>query len=401
MEKLLKVLIADDEPNIREGIRYSVNWKSYAMDVVAEAEDGEEALELALKHNIDILLVDLNMPIMNGLTVVKHIREKLHKCRVIIITGYDDFSYAQEALRLQVDDYLLKPLNPENLNNVIEKVRGELLTLSQKTKYLEIASNYITQNKLVIQDRFCNEWVNGRLPEDKIKEHLHFLGLPEKTPNLLVVVRSQEFQINQPLVEANDKELYVFSVINIILEVLNGRQNVIFSDQSRLLFILIWGDVEEGSFSKIEKAIHKCLNIAATLYSEQITGSINELNSVYINCKNKVSEESKISPLVRRARSYIREHYTEQELTLESLAKSLQVSPVYLSRTFKQELGTSFVTLITKMRITKAIRLLNSTNLKVIEIAEQVGYESQHYFSTAFKKSVGVSPIQYRKGITN
>lgn len=401
MQNLLKVLIADDEPNIREGIRYSVDWKSYAMDVVAEAEDGEEALELALKHDIDILLVDLNMPIMNGLTVVKHIREKLSTCRVVIITGYDEFSYAQEALRLQVDDYLLKPINPKNLNNVIEKVRGELLTQTQKTKYLEIASNYITQNKLIIQDRFCRDWVEGKLTEDKIKEQLHFLELPEETPNLLAVVRSQEFQVNQPLVEANDKELYISEVKNIILEVLQGHRNVIFSDHSGLLFILAWGDVEEESFSKIEKTIHECLNVAATLYSEQITGSINELSSVYLNCKNKVSEESKITPLVRRARNYIREHYTDQELTLESLAKSLQVSPVYLSRTIKQELGTSFVTLITKMRITKAIRLLNSTNLKVNEIAEQVGYESQHYFSTAFKKSVGVSPNQYRKGVTN
>lgn len=78
----------------------------------------------------------------------------------------------------------------------------------------------------------------------------------------------------------------------------------------------------------------------------------------------------------------------------------MQVSPVYLSRTLKKELGTSFITLMTQTRIQKAIHLLNSTDLSILDIAERVGYDSQHYFSTAFKKVMGVSPNRYRKGAT-
>jgi two-component system response regulator YesN len=93
----------------------------------------------------------------------------------------------------------------------------------------------------------------------------------------------------------------------------------------------------------------------------------------------------------------VREHFADSQLSLEGVAKAIGVSPVYLSRLFKQELGTTFVTLLTQMRISKAMQLLGSTGQTVAEIGESVGYESQHYFSTAFKKVVGVSPNRYRR----
>ncbi|MCV4566526.1 AraC family transcriptional regulator, partial [Escherichia coli] len=90
-------------------------------------------------------------------------------------------------------------------------------------------------------------------------------------------------------------------------------------------------------------------------------------------------------------------HFSDPKLTLESVAQSLNVSPVYLSRIIKQELGVSFVNLLTEIRIKKAIQLLTSTDLTINEISERVGYDTQHYFSTAFKKAVGMPPNQYRK----
>lgn len=108
-----KVMIADDEGIIREGIRQCVDWDSLGMTVVAEAEDGEEALELAVQHSIHIALVDLNMPIMHGMELMKRLREQLPGCKIIVITGHDEFSYAQESIRLQVNDYILETSRAE------------------------------------------------------------------------------------------------------------------------------------------------------------------------------------------------------------------------------------------------------------------------------------------------
>lgn len=398
MQPLLKVLIADDEHNIREGIRYSIDWHEIGMEVVAEAEDGEEALELALKYEVDVLLADLNMPIMNGLTLIKNIKENLQKCKVVIISGHDEFSYAQEALRLDVEDYILKPIKPDSLTEVLNKVHLKLQTQTAQRKYLEIASNHISQNTLFIQEQFCLNWVEGNLTDGKIKEQLDFWGIPEEVPQLLAVVRIQELEIKQPLIQGTDKEIFIFSIKKIILDVLEKQQRLVFSDESGLLFILLWGYVQEESFSKMEKSIESYLHVSPTLFLRSITGDFDSVPSIYQNYKKKVYEEFQVSPIVRRAKNYIREQYTNPELTLESVAQQLQISSVYLSRMIKQGLGTSFVGLVTEMRIKKAIMLLNSTNLQVNEIAEQVGYESQHYFSTSFKKEVGVSPNQYRKG---
>ncbi|THE13964.1 response regulator [Bacillus timonensis] len=397
MEQLLKVLIADDEPNIRERIRYSIDWQKYGMEVTAEAEDGERALELAYKYEVDILLADLNMPIMNGLTLIKNIKEKLPACRVVIISGYDEFSYAQEALRLQVEDYILKPIKPNSLLEVLNKVRSSIQSHMAQTKYLEIASNHITHNTLILQEQFCREWVEGKLTKDEIVEQLQFWRLPKKVPQMMIVIRCRDLQMSQSLNLEMNHELRQWKLKNVILDMLPNRHSLIFSDPSGLV-ILLWEYVDEKMFTELDVDTQSELKISPTLYSETISGDFDSVPAVYQNCIRQISEESLISPIVRRAKEIIYQQYTNPGLTLEFVAHQLQVSTVYLSRLIKQELGTSFTGLVTELRIRRAIHLLNFTNLQVYEIAEQAGYESQHYFSTAFKKAVGVSPNQYRKG---
>lgn len=123
-----------------------------------------------------------------------------------------------------------------------------------------------------------------------------------------------------------------------------------------------------------------------------------QVPDAYREAKNKVYQDSVLSPLVRRGRQYIQRHYADPELTLEKLASVLRVSPVHLSRSFKQELGISFIALLTQTRMNKAMELLSNSELTINEIAERVGYNTQHYFSTSFKKWIGVSPNQYRRG---
>lgn len=398
MNKRLKVLIADDEPNIREGIRDSLDWNAVGMEVIAEAEDGEEALELAIKYEIDILLVDINMPIMNGLTLIGHIQKLLPKCRVIIISGYDEFSYAQQAIRLQVDEYILKPVKPETLLTVIDNIREKIVSEMKQDRYLEMASNHISKNTIAIQERFCREWVEGMITEEEIIEHLRFLRLPERRPDVLMVIRNQEFQLHQSAVHQKSKKDFISRVNDVVYESLDDKPYVLFSDDSGLLFLILWGQLEDEWFPKVEHLIEDYLDLTVTMYFEHVRGELSDLSKVYLSCKKNIQNESKLTPMVRRARNYMMENFADSNLTLESIANNLQVSPVYLSRMIKQELGTPFVTLLTEMRMKKAIKLLNSTNLPLYEIAEEVGYDNQHYFSTAFKKVVGVSPNQYRKG---
>jgi two-component system response regulator YesN len=392
-----KVLIADDEPVIREGIRDSVNWTSLQMEVKAEAEDGEEALQLALEHSIDILLADLNMPIMNGIALIKQIREKLPQCKIVIITGHDEFTYAQEAVRLNVTDYILKPADPNQLKQVLDGVRLELDKTVKQDQYLEMASNQISKNLSMLREQFCRDWIEGRLEIADIQKQLQFLDLPLRSPKLFAVLQCPEYFANKPLMKEKEKQMFMFSIENIVSELLDPYNNVIFRDETGLIIIILWECVPDEMFKRIEKVIQEFLKMTINMYVELVEGEFEIVSDVYKQCKELMKKESTISPIVRRARHYIETHFAEPTITLELVAKTLQVSPVYLSRMIKQELGMSFVSLVTNMKMKKAIQLLNSTDLAIVEIAEQVGYDTQHYFSTAFKKVMGVSPIKYRK----
>ncbi|RCW44332.1 response regulator transcription factor [Paenibacillus prosopidis] len=398
MDSLLRVLIADDEPIIREGVRDSVDWPSLGMSVCAEAEDGEEALELALQHRIHIALVDLNMPIMNGITLMKELRQKLPQCRIIIITGHDEFSYAQEAIRLGVDDYILKPANAEQLRQVLTRIRHDLETAQRQEEHLQRASKQIVKNFPLMRERFCLEWIEGTMTEEELVEQLEFLRLPTHAPTLLGVIRWPELNASVPLRKENDRQLFLFAIENIVSEILVEYEITLFREHAGLIVLIVWGTVPEALISDMQHAVQAYLKISIQVHMQPVEEGLLSVPAVYRQCKSSIYKETQMSPLVRRAKDYIRETYMEADMSLEAFANLMNVSPVYLSRIIKQELGTSFVGLVTQMRISKAIQLLNATDLPINEIAEKVGYDTQHYFSTAFKKAVGVSPIQYRKG---
>ncbi|TXC90810.1 response regulator [Metabacillus litoralis] len=401
MNSIWKVLIADDEPIIREGIRQSVEWSSFNMFVEAEAEDGEEALELALKYSVNIILVDLNMPIMNGLSLIKKIREQLPLCKIIIITGHDEFTYAQEALRLNVTDYILKPVEPNKLNEVLDQVVEELESDTKQDEFLEMASRQIENNLSILREQFFNKWINGTIKNrESIINQLKFFDLPLSSPKHILVIQCPEYVANKPLLSDKDKKILLFSIENITSEVFDHCSKVSFRDETDLIIVLLWDSISENLYNIVKMKIKEYLKISINIYIENIENDIASIAEGYENCKKKLVSETTISPIVRRARQYIEKNFTDSDITIEQVADNLQVSPVYLGRIIKQDLGTSFVSLVTNLRIKEAIMLLNNTDLPIVQIAEEVGYDTQHYFSTAFKKVVGVSPNKYRKNPT-
>ena len=398
MSRIWKVLIADDEPIIREGIQAAVDWKSMNMEVVAEAEDGEEALELAEQHQVDILLVDLNMPIMDGITLMKHIRHVLPQCRIIIITGHDEFQYAQEAIRLDVDEYLLKPANPQQLRKVLEGVGSSLETEHREREHLVLASRQIKRNYPLLRERFCLEWIEGNTSETEIVDQLEFLQLPTDCPQWIGTIRWSDAALERTLPKEKDRQLYLFAIENIVGEWLEGWRYVLFRDPAGLIAVILWGDISRIVFTNITRSIEQWLKLSVTQAFLPVPGRFEAIPDVYRQVKLEVFKDARLSPLIRRARFFIIEHYMVRGLTLEFVSNSLNVNPIHLSRTLKNELGVTFSQLLTDIRMKKAVELLSSTDMSILDISEQLGYDTQHYFSTVFKKAIGVSPNQYRRG---
>ncbi|MCC3356790.1 response regulator transcription factor [Bacillus sp. REN16] len=392
-----KVLIADDEFIIRDGIHSSVDWERYNMEVVGEAEDGEEAVEVALEHQVDILLIDLNMPIMNGLEAMKQIKQQLPACKMVVVSGYDEFRYAQEALRLKVEDYLLKPVNPGKLEAIIMELQRKLdMEVSQK-EFVKQATIQIKRNQTQLKERFFQDWMEGQLANEEIMEQLQFLNLPVTTPIQYIVIKWPDYHLNQMFMQENDRQIYLFAIENIVKEMIKSNKIIVFWDRSHLLNICLWEPINQEQMTEIRDVVQHYFSITIYYHMEDIKElEFTHLYKVYDRCKREVDKQIKISPIVKDALSYIRQHYQDSSLTLEKVAEELHITTVYLSRIMKHELGISYVGLLTQMRINKAVDLLKTTELSIRDIAEAVGYDSQHYFSTTFKKIVGVSPMQFK-----
>ena len=132
--KKLRVLLVDDEIMIREGFKKLFDWEAHECVVVGEAADGMEAITKIDEEQPDIVIMDINIPIINGLKVIQLSRVKYPSMAFVIVSGYDDFSYCREALRLQITDYILKPVNYEEFGSCIDRLEISLYNNEVKEK---------------------------------------------------------------------------------------------------------------------------------------------------------------------------------------------------------------------------------------------------------------------------
>lgn len=154
----------------------------------------------------------------------------------------------------------------------------------------------------------------------------------------------------------SERQLYLFAIENIASELLSSSPKAMFRDPFGLIVVLLWSLEAEADFHRIETAVRTNLKIAVDVHLAEGggCGGVTDLPAVYRSGKAAVMKETPVSPLVRRAKQYMLEHFSDRRLTLEKMAGALQTSPVYLSRVIKQELGASFNSYLTQIRIRRA-----------------------------------------------
>ena len=133
---MYKVLIVEDEIFVRLGIKMSVEWEKLGMEVAGDAENGKQALEIYEKEHPDIILTDLKMPVLDGMGLIRRIREKDHTTRIVILSCLEEFHLVQQAISMDVSDYILKlTMTQEDMERILHKVKGELDVIKERKKY--------------------------------------------------------------------------------------------------------------------------------------------------------------------------------------------------------------------------------------------------------------------------
>ncbi|UPK47300.1 response regulator [Paenibacillus pabuli] len=175
---MYNVLIADDEIEVREGLKLKVNWQEMGFIISGEAANGIEAEELLKAEHFDLLITDMNMPVMDGVQLLDVCRSLHHSIQIIIITGYEDFHYARAGVRSQAMDYLLKPVTRDELKTTLNKIKDELDKKKQLHGDSEMMQWRLSQYYKEMKQRFLLDLVRGhRLPPSSLPERMRLFHL--------------------------------------------------------------------------------------------------------------------------------------------------------------------------------------------------------------------------------
>lgn len=331
---LLRVFLVDDETLIRTGMKRLLDWESLGFTVVGEAENGRDALPQILSLSPHLVLTDLKMPFVGGLELARQVREALPLTEVIVLTGYDEFDYARQAIRVGVFDFLLKPISPQELT-------ASLLRLRRKREGRALPYPYEREAALLSALSAADADAAERELET-LFSRLAAEGLPRETLG----------NIADKLADA------ITRTARRQLGVLSAAQPTFLPDAD-------------------EKALCAAL-----------CGYVRQILQEY--------ESTRSSALVRDIGRYLEENY-QKNITLAMLEEEFFFNASYISRIFKQKTGVNYSDRLLDIRLTHAKELLRSTDRSIGDISEETGFGNAKYFSRIFKEKVGVQPIVYRK----
>ncbi len=406
---MLKTLVVDDEYLVRAGICQTIDWSERGVEIVGQADNGEDGLELALLHRPDVIITDIRMPYMNGLELIAKVKEHKLDSGIIVLSGYDEFQYAQTAMQYGASTYLLKPVDIEQLAEAVLKVGREARERQSASDKLDLLSRELG----TIAGRFWLDLLLGELPDDEaLREKLTLLRLDPSDlfPLAAVVVsaakpdESATPELATALPQQIAHHLEAHSINALACQRTSPRQ---------WTAVVSLGEDTDSAFSRIRS------------FGEELTRDVGE-TAVGIGTpatrweELRVSYESASSAAdrafsghaqvlmageraedgfrreIRAALAYIRTHYADN-VTVEKVAAEVYVSPTHLMHLFRKELDKTFSECLTEYRIEMAKRMLRDPKYRVYEVGDLVGFGDSKYFSQVFKKMTGMPPSEYAK----
>lgn len=288
---MYKLLIVDDEEEVRKGIIQKIDWGRSNFEIAGEAENGREALDLIEENIPDVVITDITMPLMDGLCLTKTIHESYPTVKTVILTGYDDFKFAQQAIKYGVADYILKPVLPEDIEELLEKLKSRIDSeIAQKEDIVRLRQHY-SESLPIIRDKFLSLIITGRQDEKEIKQKIEYLNLKIEGDIFVAAAASidpSSFKNN--VFEENDIELVKFALFNISQEIVEKHSfGEVFFHDDNLIFLAgfreqDYNEVLSKTFSvldEIRQSTEKYLKITITAGIGRIGRSLAFLKESY------------------------------------------------------------------------------------------------------------------------
>ncbi len=418
---MFQLMIADDNPFILKELCNDTDWEDFDRNIARTFPNGKALLDAARTNMPDVILTDISMPIMDGISLATAIRELSSDVKIIFISSYADFEYARKALSMQISGYILKPFEPEQLadmmNKVLEELRQESFRRFERDRSLHqietlrsiALENYMAEllyhskeNSLVLSQ--LRELQFSLFPSYELQvaaisfscdqaDHDSYNDMVNRVRSVLYGYPSQDYRfILIPVDTGNIAVLLIRSAsapdtanllaqLHVDIEAMTGLSTTIGYSKTADSFSLVM-----GLFAQANAAKDSTSSASVIGYEDIQTES----------SRKNMSGPSKEH--VRKMKEYIAEHYKEP-ITMHDVATAVFLSPSYANHCFNSECGCSIFDFITQSRINEAKRLLLESDEQITMISELVGYNGKTNFYLAFKKNVGMSPAQFRRSL--
>ncbi|OCT15047.1 hypothetical protein A8709_13090 [Paenibacillus pectinilyticus] len=433
MFTIYNLLIVDDEKEIREGLS-TVEWNELGIRAIGSASHGLEALQFISENSIDIVLTDIRMPFMDGIELMNLLVERYPFIKIVILSGYSDFSYAQKAVAMGAVDYLLKPTQLESLFQTFERLVSKMDAVKQE----ELRKAVLLRKEMILtkflREEFIVQLLNNQISLDEMEQRAsEGEVILDSSDYVVAVIRLDRISLQKEKYSEKNMKLITFSLDNILNDVWDKKEHGyhVVNPENAECYLLAKKEIPESEWVQVKREIRKVTGLLRSTISIAVGTGAQEVVNIHcsydsasrllvqtleedtivhhkgnvdteesasrshINIPNYVFVDKKEdSVIIQKCKQYINNNF-QRSITLKEVAAHVFVTPSHLSMLFRVS-GESYIQYLTKQRMNKAVELLKDAKYKVYEIVEMTGYSDQTYFTEIFKKYTGKTPLEYR-----
>jgi two-component system response regulator YesN len=288
---MIRTLIVDDEYLVRQLVKNSVNWNDLGFEIVGETEDGEQALEMVEEIKPQLMIVDINIPFINGIELSKIIRERYSEIKIIILTGYDVFEYAKEGIKAGVLNYILKPIDSEEFAQALLDVKKKIEEENAQKNYIE---NIVEKSSIIEKEKFLNTIICKSENEKYIKEKMDYFDISLSPDNIVVAVIVID-NSREEFPQEKELQLWKFGVLNITSEVVSELcPSIAFYGPNDQIVVILnqYNNYEHAKISACNLACEKIRNFINKYFSFTVTigigRSYNGYDKIYLSYQEAI-----------------------------------------------------------------------------------------------------------------
>jgi YesN/AraC family two-component response regulator len=402
----------EDEDKLRNGLQRFVDWAELGFEISGCFADGQAALEFLSANRVDAVLTDIRMTEISGLDLAEQIFHRWPGTKVVLMSGYKDFEYAQRAIQFNIVYYLTKPTDIDEIERVFCQIKHRLDEEHAKEQQFQREKERFREAVPFLREYFFKDLLaGGDAAAGDWQKQMELLDLPANAAQLCCCLLAIRLEAEETF-SSNGQEPRRTQMFDALGDVLQQQSADIAyipvtrhasSDSMKVLAVSLTvrelADFLEAVRAHFEEArLHICsffrqnnvMEIEASAENiEKLSRSVSG-----IKAEHAPADVSSAAVIIRKAKDYIMHHYHE-DISLEDVADRVFLNHFYFSRFFKEHTGENFTDFLIKVRISQAISMMRENKYKIYEISSMIGYKSDKYFARLFKQATGYSPRDY------